>query len=136
MTTTIKRKIAGRKYSVDVADEADPETGESLVSANELARAEIAIAAAVAVDGPPSGEAFAWMRRALGLTAEQLAVLLDVKPRTVSRWETDATEVARTAWLALGDLVLEAAGKPVQARARMEDIARGKKVPRERRVES
>jgi transcriptional regulator with XRE-family HTH domain len=133
--TTITRKIAGRSYSVEVSDVADPETGESLVTADELARAELAIAAGVAADGPPSGGAFSWMRRVLGLTAKQLATLLDVKVRTISRWETGAGAVNRTAWLALGDLVLEAAGKPPEARARLQRIADGFRPSRERRVD-
>lgn len=134
-STTITRKIAGRSYSVDVSDVTDPETGESLVMATELSRAELLIAAGVAQDGMPSGAAFSWMRRALGLTADGLARLLDVKVRTISRWETGASAVNRTAWLALGDLVLEAAGKPTEARARLQRLADGKKPSRERRVE-
>lgn len=80
---------------VDALDEAEPQTGESLVTPTELARAKLAIAAGVAADGPPSAGAFSWMRRVLGLTAGQLAKLLDVKVRTISRWETGAYAVTR-----------------------------------------
>jgi DNA-binding transcriptional regulator YiaG len=133
--TTITRKVAGRRYSVNVPEDRDPETGESLVSAQDLKRAELAIAAAIALDGPPSGDAFSMMRRVLGLSAERLATLLDVKARTISRWETGATAVNRTAWVAVGDLVLEAAGKPIDARGRLERIADGTDMPRDRLVE-
>ena len=132
MTETITRKLAGRTYSVDVPT--FERKGERAITDADLARAELAIAAGVAADGPVSAEGFRFMRKAANLKAAELGELLGVTPKTISRWENGAHELDRTAWLAIGDIVLELAGKPIEARARLERIAVGFKPPKERRV--
>jgi DNA-binding transcriptional regulator YiaG len=133
-TKPITRKVSGRIISVDVPVSTDRESGEHTVHAKDLGRAELAIASLLAQEGPVDGESFRFMRGALGIAARALAPLLGVAHETISRWENAARDVDRAAWLALGDLVLEAAGKPTDARARMERIAGGKKPPKARHV--
>ena len=134
-TQPITRKVSGRVFSVDVPVTVDPETGELEVAFADAQRAELAIASALAGEGPVDGESFRFMRAALGLPARKVGHLLGVSVETISRWENGARDVDRAAWFALGELVLEAAGRPVNARARMERIADGNKPSRDRLVE-
>jgi DNA-binding transcriptional regulator YiaG len=130
-TATISRKIAGRTVAVTVPTEQDPETGEATITLENARRAEVAVAAALAAEGPVVGETFAWMRRALGLQTKHLAVLFDMRPETISRWENSVSPVDRAAWFALSALVLERAGKEPATLERMERIAAGKKPPKQ-----
>ena len=56
------------------------------------------------------------MRRVLGLTGPELGKLLGVRFETISRWERGEVPVDRGAWLLLGGLVLERAGRPLDLR--------------------
>ena len=132
--TTIARKIAGRTYSVDVP--AFDRKGEVAVADDDLHRAELAIAAGIAQDGAISADGFRFMRKAMPLTAAELGRLITVSPETISRWENGVRDIDPLAFIALGDLVLEAAHKPIDARARMQRIADGYKPPKERRVDT
>jgi DNA-binding transcriptional regulator YiaG len=131
--STIKRKVAGRTFTVEVPAVRDAEYGDT-VSLADLARAELEIASQLALEGPVSGEAFRYMRGALGIQAKDLATLLDVTPETVSRWENGARDLDRGAWIALGGMALEKAGKPTVTRERLERAARTEKPPRERHL--
>lgn len=48
-----------------------------------------------------SGEALKKERERLGLTQEQLANILEVKPNTVYRWEKEILKVPKTVELAM-----------------------------------
>ena len=133
MSHTMTRKIGGSTFSVEMPT--FDRQGEPFIKSESFQRAELVIAAAIASEGPLSGDGFKWMRKSLPLTAVDLGALLGVAPETISRWETGARDVDRMAWIALGDLVLEAAGKPIDARARLQRIADGFKPAKERRVE-
>jgi DNA-binding transcriptional regulator YiaG len=133
-TKTITRTVANRVFSVEVPAKPDPEHG-TLITTEALGRAEMAIATALALEGPVHGEAFRFMRGALGMTAKALAELLGVAPETVSRWETGERDVDRGAWLTLGSLVLERAGQPPAVQVRMSRLAQEYVAPRERRVD-
>jgi DNA-binding transcriptional regulator YiaG len=122
-TKPLTRKIAGRTFSVDVSV-TESEDGPT-VNLRDAADAELAIATALALEGPVHGEAFKFMRKAMGMPATELGELLGVAAETISRWETGAREVDRGAWLALGSLVLERKGMPAAAHVRMERLAQG-----------
>ncbi len=57
--------------------------------------------------GDFSGTAIRQMRLVLGLRAEDLAKLLDVRPETISRWETGKWAINRTAAATLGTMILD-----------------------------
>jgi DNA-binding transcriptional regulator YiaG len=133
-TKTITRKIAGRVFSIEVAAIDDPEYGLS-VSLREGMRADLAIAAALATEGPATPDAFRFMRKALALSGKDAAELLGVTAVTVSRWENEARELDPLAWFALGTLVLDYAGKPQEPKVRMQRLASGYKPPREKHVD-
>lgn len=71
----------------------------------ELGHFELAVAEKLAGLGIRTGEAFKFMRKALGLRAVDLAELLDVAAETVSRWETGEPEAR--AFALLGSIVAE-----------------------------
>lgn len=131
---TLKRKIAGRTYSVDVPVRV-ADDGEEVVDGEVAANADLAIAAAIAEQGPVAGETFAWMRRAAGLQAKVLAELLDVRAESVSRWERGDRPMDRAAWLLLADHVLERAGKRMSVLELMKKIASGASRARSVRVQ-
>ena len=128
---SITRKVAGRTYSVDAPF---VETEDGLTCSLETARAaELSIAAAIA-EGPPSGDGFAFIRKALGFTAARLGELLGVRAETISRWENDASSFDRATWLALGDLALERAGLKTSSLARLERLAVGTDAPKHQQL--
>ena len=129
----LRRKIAGRTYTVDVPVHV-AEDGELVVSARDAAGGDLAIAAAIAAEGPVLGETFSWMRRAIGLQAKVLAELLDVRPESVSRWERGERPMDRAAWLLLADIVLDKAGRRLPAMELMSRIANNSAPPKEIRV--
>jgi len=127
----ITRKVAGRTYSVSVPFVT---TDDGLTCSAEIAQAaELSIAATIA-EGPPSGEGFAFIRKALGLTATRLGELLDVRAETISRWENEASSFDRATWLALGDLALERAGRTMSSLARLERLAQGTDAPKHQQI--
>ncbi len=81
--------------------------GEVVIRLSELGRFERGIAGWLAREGVLSGEAFRFMRKAVGLRAKELAELLDVTPETISRWEKEHRQPERKAMMVLGDLVLD-----------------------------
>jgi DNA-binding transcriptional regulator YiaG len=127
--TTLERKIAGRTYvvAVDAHVAAD---GVEVIQAKDLAAVDLAIAAAIAGEGPVVGETFSWMRRAMGLQAKTLAELLDVRPESVSRWERGERPMDRAAWLLLAEVVLDRAGRTVPPLELMTKIAANTRPPR------
>lgn len=108
---TITRRIDGRTFSVDVPT-VEREPGEVGVDLEMARGAEVAIACAVAA-GPPSPAGLRFIRGALGMSGVRLAQLLDVRPETLSRWESGASNFDRTTWLAVGALARERAGMPL-----------------------
>lgn len=103
-TKTITRKIGNRTFVVDVpVNEVDDDV---CVTSNDLKRAELSIAAAVATMGPVSGDSFKFMRMALGMRRVALSAELGVMNETICRWETGVIPVVRTAWIVLAYKVL------------------------------
>lgn len=120
------RKLFGRTYTAALPGSRCVDCGETYVNAMVLLRFELAIAAHVARNGPVSGESLSWMRRALGLTGEQLAEMLDVRPETLSRWENGKRAVDRNAWLTASALVLDEIDGKSGMRERIEAVSQAK----------
>jgi transcriptional regulator with XRE-family HTH domain len=127
---TIRRKIDGHVFTVDVpaVEHVPGEVGVEL----EMARAaEVAIACAVGA-GAPSAAGLRYIRGALGLSGVRLAQLLDVRPETLSRWESGASNFDRTTWLAVGALARERAGIPLRTvESSLDALAQGFDNPKE-----
>lgn len=131
---TLTRKVSGRVFTVELPAEREEETGQLAVHIDVAQAGELAIAAALALEGPADGASFRFMRTTLGLRATELAGWLDVRAETLSRWETAERDVDRTAWLALGTLVLERLGRATDLQVRMQGLVDGVKPAKEARI--
>jgi putative zinc finger/helix-turn-helix YgiT family protein len=83
------------------------ECGEVYFDGRSLERFELRAAVELARAGEATGEVMRFMRKAVGLKAQELAELLAVTPETVSRWETGKQPVEHRAMAVVGALVVE-----------------------------
>ena len=125
LTSTRKNQtqtVAGRTFVVTVAAGACRACASVFMEHASLERAEVQIACALARYGPLSGEAFRYVRKTLGMKAIGIAELLGVTPETISRWENGQRALDQTAWLAIGSIMLEHAGKKPETLERLRQL--------------
>ncbi|HWV37398.1 MAG TPA: hypothetical protein VN033_02860 [Vulgatibacter sp.] len=103
----LEREVCGRRFKATGLALRCGRCGEEVVQFGVLGMFDLAIAADLAQRGPPSAEAFRFMRKAIALPAKELADLLAVTPETVSRWENDKLPVERRALALLSSIVLD-----------------------------
>ena len=99
-------EVAGHRFTAELPASRCVACGEVEVPAAALERFELAAASMLADACVSSGEAFAFMRRALGLPLEERAELLDERPEDLARWER-CDFVYRSALEMVGALVRE-----------------------------
>lgn len=108
----------------------------SSVALDDLAGAELTVAAELARRGLRSGESFKVMRKALGLRANAMAELFDLEPETLSRWEKGTQTVDPCAFALLGSLVVDhIAGRAESALARLRALREPLRTSEQVRVE-
>jgi DNA-binding transcriptional regulator YiaG len=105
-------EVAGRRFVASVSAQACVSCSGMFVGSSSMAELEMAVSCELAKSGPLSGETFRYMRKSLGMRAIVLAKLLGITAETISRWENRQRAVDRAAWVVLGGLVLENAGRP------------------------
>ncbi len=105
-----------------------------LLDGPALERFELVVAAKLGEAGEASGPAFKHMRKAIGMKATDLAVLLDVRPETISRWETDAQPVERRALALLVALVADELAGSTATLDRLRALAKPRKLAKSVRV--
>lgn len=81
--------------------------GEQQLEHDALAGLELAAAHALGQHGVSTGEAFRFMRKALGLRAVDLGELIQIDAATISRWETETRDVDVRAFALLAELVAD-----------------------------
>jgi hypothetical protein len=113
------RQVARTKFVVLVPAHACKLCREAFIHGEVLERVDLTIASELAATGPCSAETMRFMRKALGYPATKLATLLDVAPETLSRWERDQRDVDLNAWLTVGSIVLESAGRSTKTIERL-----------------
>jgi putative zinc finger/helix-turn-helix YgiT family protein len=116
------QSVGGRDFVVTVATEACRACGSVFLENTSLQRAQIEIACEVARHGPVSGEAFRFLRKALGIRAIVVADLFGVTPETISRWENGQRPVDKAAWITLGSAVLEHASRRPETLERLREL--------------
>lgn len=84
-----------------------PKCGESYVDHSEATAYELSVAQQLALNGPAKGEMFQFMRKAIGMSAVEVASLFGFTPETISRWEHDRQPINPHVFLLLGSLVLD-----------------------------
>lgn len=100
--------VGGRTYraNLDAMRCDNNKCGDSLISDEVLERFELAVSSELA-KGEPGGEAFVFMRKAIGLSRVAVAKVLRVAPDVVVDWEKDAQPVEWRAWVLLCLMVEE-----------------------------
>lgn len=105
--------------------------GEETTELEQLGRFEVAAAAELARNGVCTGEAFKFIRKALGMRAADAGEVLGVASETVSRWETGQREMDPHAFALLGELAIaQAEGRPSPAERFKALASTGRKLPR------
>lgn len=99
--------VSGMTFAVELPAEVCDACSEAYMAGSDIERAELAIAADLARKGARSGDAFRYMRKALGLRANALAELFDLQPETVTRWEKGTQNLDPRAFALLGSLVID-----------------------------
>lgn len=124
--------VSGVRFVVEeVPAEICTSCNESYVADDDLARAELTIAAELARRGIRTGEAFRFMRKALGLKSNALAELFDLQPETVTRWEKGTQTLDPRAFALLGSVVVDRlAGREELALERLRALRAPLKAPR------
>jgi putative zinc finger/helix-turn-helix YgiT family protein len=130
--TTHEFTVSGVKFVVEeLPAEICASCNESYVTDEDLSRAELTIAAELARRGVRTGEAFRFMRKALGLKSNALAELFDLQPETVSRWEKGTQTLDPRAFALLGSVVVDRlAGREELALERLRALRTPVKAPR------
>ena len=105
--TSLEETVAGRDFKVTVPALVCPACGEAYIEAAEIKRYEFFVAKELALHGPPTGEAFLFMRKTLGMPAVAAAALFGLTPETVSRWEHGHREANPQTVFLLGSIVLD-----------------------------
>lgn len=107
-TVVETRDVAGVTFTAELPAEICSACDENYVDGEVLARFESMVASELARLGRRTPDAFKFMRKALGLKATELAVLLAVTPETVSRWENGGLQVEPRAFALLGGMAEDA----------------------------
>jgi DNA-binding transcriptional regulator YiaG len=107
----LRRVFGGRTLEADVpAMKCKDCKAEPQVAIGVLLAFDRAIVKELASSGPVGGESFRFLRDAANLSGQELAVLLDVRRETVSRWEHDRAPIDRAAWVTIGALAIDQLG--------------------------
>jgi putative zinc finger/helix-turn-helix YgiT family protein len=122
--------VGGHRFTGKVAGRKCTRCGEVLLDGPAVERFELLAAARMAKAGAANGEAFKFMRKAVGLRGADLASLLDVAAETVSRWETGSLPVERRALALLAAIVAEAAVGETETLDRLRALQVPTKLPR------
>ncbi|HUH03594.1 MAG TPA: helix-turn-helix domain-containing protein, partial [Kofleriaceae bacterium] len=91
---------------------------EMTIDADEARRIDREVATRIARRGIRSGVELKLVRKAAGYRAAELATLLGVTSKTVSRWERGEVEIPRSAAYVVGDLLEQ----PRRSRQRLEAL--------------
>lgn len=94
--------------------------GEILFGPEAAERQEVDAAAKLVDRGVRTAIEFKFIRKMIGLRGNELASILDVDPKTVSRWERGEVEIPRAIAFALGELY----DRPRVTREKLEAFAR------------
>lgn len=122
--------VEGTRFVGSVPAYACRECRSAFLPGRALEAFDLAVACELAERAEPSGERLRFLRRALGLRSLALAALLRVTPETLSRWEREQRKVDVMAWITVGSLVLEKAGRAPATAERLTRLSRRSTLPK------
>jgi putative zinc finger/helix-turn-helix YgiT family protein len=123
-------EVAGHVFTTSMPALTCDACGESTFAGLDIQRFERAAARALAQRGQVNGEAFRFMRKAIGLAENDLAALLGTTPETISRWETGKHPLDPVAWRALALLVREVSEGSTEGLAMLRASLAAKPLPK------
>lgn len=100
------RTIGGRVYRANLDAVRCDACGDALISDEVLEHFELAVSSAL-TNAEPSGEAFIFMRKAIGLSRAAMAKMLHVPSEVLAGWEVGEQPVEWRAWVLLCLMVAE-----------------------------
>lgn len=100
---------------------------ETYISGAVHERLDLLVANQLSKSGILSGSIFRFMRKSLGIRANDLAQLLGVSPETVSRWETGKRDVDRASFAAVGAMISDALGGRADTVERLRSLVEPKR---------
>ena len=107
----LTRKIAGHAFRAKVPALECVNCGEVLYGSKDLGRFDDAVAMMLVDAGITEPQAVKFIRKAIGLPAQELAALLGVRPETISRWENGKRAIDRATFVLLRQLFVELRAK-------------------------
>jgi hypothetical protein len=118
-STRHTRTIAGVAFSATLPAWRCLDCGHVVVDEHVSRAFDRGIAVDIAQRGPTNGETFRFLRARLSLSSHELASILETESSVLRRWEVDATNVERVAWLVVAGLVLESIDASVSTSVRI-----------------
>ena len=107
----LTRKIAGHAFRARVPEYICDACGERFTTSEDLGSFDDAVALAVADARITTPDAVRYLRKALGMTGQELADLLGVRKESISRWENGKREIDLATFALLRQLVVERRAK-------------------------
>jgi putative zinc finger/helix-turn-helix YgiT family protein len=104
---TVIREIAGHTFRAKVPAMRCGNCGEVLYTSEDLGRYDDAVALALLDARITASDAVRFVRKAMGMKAENLADLLGVRAETVSRWENGKRKIDLATLALLRQLLVE-----------------------------
>jgi putative zinc finger/helix-turn-helix YgiT family protein len=128
-------EAAGHIFSATVDALKCENCGEVYLDGASLERAELTAAKMICDAGEVSGVSLRFMRKALGLQAQELAELLAVSVETMSKWERGHRGVDTHAWLVVAALVSDRIEDRTTTRDRLTATRSRSRLPKRVRLE-
>jgi putative zinc finger/helix-turn-helix YgiT family protein len=103
---TLTREVGEHVFSATVSGLVCSACGESITDLADGERFDLAVAEILA-EAAPTGDAFRFLRKLVGLRARDLARMLGITGDTISRWENGKHGIDRAAFFVLGQIARE-----------------------------
>ena len=101
-----KLQVGTRIFTRSLPGKRCEKCGATYTAARDLAVLEMAAASEIIESGEVSPESFRFLRKVLGMRAQDLAPLLQIAPENLSKWENGHARVPPTAWVLLAEMVV------------------------------
>ena len=119
-----KLRVAGFVFTSTLRARECPSCRVRQIDGAELELFDLGVARALAMSGVVSGEAFRFMREAIGLEREHAADVLGSSPSSLAAWEAGRDDLPSQTMASLAKLVLERSTDPNVPRVTVRPLGR------------
>ncbi len=127
--TEEKLQVGSRVFTQVLPGKRCEKCAATYTAAKELQALEMTAASEIAASGEVSPENFRFLRKVLGMRAQDLSPLLQVAPENLSKWENGHARVPPTAWVVLAEMVEAKRGKQGMTEKLLRQAASPKPLP-------